>query len=88
MDQIHEAFMELSTLGIVTSSTRHTVVLNLEALYSLGYVLVLSASGPAFVTIVNYNYMYNPIQYVSSVVPKAALASFVLSKIQTVGISS
>lgn len=89
MDQIHEAFVELSTLGIITESNADTVTLNRKALYSLGYILISSINVPmpVFTTILNFNYMYNPMVFIGNVIPKRALSSFVLAKIQTVGLS-
>ncbi|ATY70265.1 OrNV gp062-like protein [Tomelloso virus] len=87
MDQIHDAFVELLTLGIITDSDEENVTIDLEALYSLGYVLVYNLTIPVFTTILNYNYMYDGILYTSNVVPRRALSTFVLSKIQTIGVS-
>lgn len=82
MDQIHEAFMELLTLGIITSYDQDTVTLDLKKLYRLGYVLVFDLNTPIFTTILNFNYMYNPILFVSNIIPKPALNTFILSKIK------
>lgn len=87
MDQIHEAFNELATLGIITSSTRDTVTLDLKKLFALGYVLVFNLNAPVFTTILDFNYMYNPILFYGNVIPKPSLSSFVLSKIKNVGMS-
>lgn len=87
MDHIHEGFMELSTLGIITSSTEDAITLNLKTLYALGYVLIFNLSTPVFTTILDFNYMYNPILYFGNVIPKRCLESFVLSKIKNTPIS-
>lgn len=82
MDQIHEACMELTTLGIITSSTQDTVTLDLKRLYVLGYVLVFDLNLPVFTTILDFNYMYDPILFYNNVIPKASLGSFVLAKLK------
>lgn len=87
MDQIHEAFTELSFLGIITSSTENTVTLNLSRLYALGYILIFNLSNPVFITILDFNYMYDAILFYGDTIPKESLSTFVLSKIKTMGIS-
>lgn len=87
MDQIHEGFMELLTLGIIIEQNADTITLDLKKLYALGYVLVFDLKGPAFTTILDFNYMYDPILYYSNVIPKSSLMSFALLKIKNTRIS-
>lgn len=88
MDQIQEGFATLLTLGIITSSTDATITLDLKKLYALGYTLVLDSAEPVFITILDLNYVYNPIIFYGHVLPRTSLRSFVLSNIRSMGISS
>lgn len=87
IDISQDAFTELSTLGIIISSTDDDVTLDLQQLYALGYVLIFNLNSPVFTTILDFNYIYNPILFYGNNIPKTALKSFVLSKIKNVGLS-
>lgn len=83
MDQSHEAFAELSTLGAIVDSTKNGIILNRKRLYDLGYILIFSVSQPIFVTLNDFSYMYDSIIYDSDTIPYSSLDSFTLCKLKS-----
>ncbi|AYP97981.1 hypothetical protein [Mauternbach virus] len=83
MDQIHEAFNELLTLGAIVSFTNETITINRQRLYKLGYTITFNICEPVFVSLLDFNYMYNTILYDDDVLPKSSLNSYVLLKLKT-----
>jgi len=83
MDQIHEAFTELETLGAIVSSPDDMIQINRQRLYKLGYIISFNISEPIFVSLLDFSYMYNTMIYDSDIIPKSSLRSFVLLKLKT-----
>jgi len=83
MDQIHEAFNELLTLGAIVSFTNETITVDRQRLYKLGYILSFNICEPIFVSLLDFNYMYDIIVYDDDVLPKSSLKSYALLKLKT-----
>lgn len=82
MDSMHEAFLELTALGAIVEYTNDTITIDRVRLAKLGYTLIFNLHEPAFVTLLDFSYMYNSIMFDGYVLPRSSLKSFVLLKIK------
>lgn len=83
METIHDAFAELSMLGVILSCTMgETIQLDRTRLAKCGYALVFDSLEPRFVRLEEFSYLYDPIVYTDDVVPWSSLRSYVISKIR------
>lgn len=88
IDQIQEALTELRCLNVIIEELPQNLLrLDLSRLYTLGYLLLFNHDKINFVSIVDFNYMYNPNMYLNDVIPKSSLASFTLIKMKNTNIS-
>lgn len=89
-DAIHEAFEELRIMRVIVKECDNgaTLLLDRTRLSKLGYTLVFGDNlTPVFVKLFDLQYVYDPIFYMSDRIPKAALDTYVISKIKIERIS-
>lgn len=83
MDHNQEAFNELESLGAIIEATPLEITLDRQRLAQMGYTLIFDLCQPIFVSLSDFNYMYNSIIYCDNVIPRTSLYSFTLSQIKS-----
>lgn len=80
----HEAYTELCTLGVVTSTDieSKSMVVDVDRLFDLGFVLVYQHAVPIFLKIEELSFHYDVVLYTGSRIPFTSVDSYKLIKIK------
>lgn len=85
IEHICDAFEELTMLNVIVGGTLDSTLIQVDRarLHSIGYALILVDGSATFITLSNYIYMYEPVDYFGNIIPLASLRSYILIQVKS-----